>query len=158
MRVVEQIEQLLDTPLSKLGFDIVRVQIQDAKRQVLEIMVERKDRSPVSVGDCVTVSREATILLDVENPLKSAYVLEVMSPGMDRPLVKFEDFERFVGSKIKLQTIVSIDDQKRFRGILKGLENEKIVVIEVEVGKNEGEIVRIPLSEIRKANLVPEFG
>ncbi|MEN8236095.1 MAG: ribosome maturation factor RimP [Pseudomonadota bacterium] len=157
MRVVEQIEQLLDEPLSRLGFDIVRVQIQDSKRQVLEVMIERRDRAPVALDDCVAVSREAAILLDVENSLKSAYVLEVTSPGMDRPLVKPEDFKRFVGSTIKLQTMIPVDDQKRFRGTLKGLEDEK-VVIEVEVGKNEGKVVRIPLLEISRANLVPEFG
>ncbi len=157
MTVLEKIEQLLEMPFFKLGFEVVRVQIQDSKRQVLEIMIERTDRSPVSVGDCVSASREAAILLDVEDSLKSAYILEVSSPGMDRPLTKPQDFERFIGNKIKLQTFVLIGDQKRFKGVLQGIEDEK-VVIEVEVGKNEGEVMRIPLADIRKANVVPEIG
>ena len=157
MRIVEQIEQVLEAPLGRLGFEIVRVQMQDSKRQVLEIMIERVNRDPVSVSDCIAVSREASVLLDVEDSLKSAYVLEVTSPGMDRPLIKPKDFERFIGSRIKIQTMAIIDDQRRFQGVLKGFEDEK-VVIEVEVGKNEGEVVRIPFQEIRKAKLVPEFG
>ncbi len=156
MRLDEKITQLLTPSLTRMGYDIVRILRHDEKRTLLEIMIERQDRKPVSMRDCVLANKEISIILDVEEPFAGAFVLEVTSPGFDRPLVKAEDYKRFVGKRVKVHTNFAVDQQKRFIGMLKDFVNEK-VVIEVEVGNNEGQILEIPIEEIRKAHLIPEF-
>lgn len=148
MGEVGEIERLVAPGIDAAGYDLVRVRFTGGGAPILQIMAERKDRRPVTVDDCATISRLVSALLDVEDPLSDAYVLEVSSPGIDRPLVRIGDYTRFNGFEAKLETDHPIGGQWRFRGRLKGVR-EDMVVIEVAGGDAE-----IPFAAVRRGSLV----
>jgi len=132
-----------------MGFELVRVQFGSGQRRpTLQIMAERIDRQPMAVEDCAEISRNLSALLDVEDPLPGAYLLEVSSPGIDRPLVKPADYERFAGFEARLETKAPIEGRKRFRGRLMGLAGDQVRFIE------EGAELALPLEQITKAKLL----
>lgn len=102
----------------------------------------------MGVDDCTEISRTASALLDVEDPIAGPYDLEVSSPGLDRPLTKLSDFERFAGHEAKCETLLPLDGRRRFRGVLQGVDKDNILLAMPE-GK-----ARIPFSAIRTAKLV----
>ncbi|HET6224252.1 MAG TPA: ribosome maturation factor RimP, partial [Dongiaceae bacterium] len=130
------------------GYEVVRVLVMGAHRPVLQIMIERTDGAVVGVEDCAEVSRAVSALLDVEDPIAGSYTLEVSSPGIDRPLVRPEDYVRFAGFEAKLETRAPIDGRKRFRGRLMGLEGDR-----VRIATAEGESL-LPIGEVQRAKLV----
>ena len=152
MSSVTRIETLIGPSLQDMGYDIVRLQISGAERPQLQIMIDRLDEQPVTVDDCADVSRAVSAILDVEDPIAGAYTLEVSSPGIDRPLTRPRDYERFAGLEIKLELHMPIDGRKRFRGKLLGFVDEH-VHMEIE---HEGEQVDIalPFADIFQAKLV----
>jgi len=103
------------------------------------------------LDDCVAVSRQVSAMLDVEDPLKEGYQLEVSSPGVDRPLFVKEHFERFAGSKVRVKLRMKLHGRRKFEGVLQGVQEEN-VVLEIE-----GEKEYLPLDQIDSARLVPEF-
>src|SRR5258708_25130091 len=119
--VVAKVEDLLAPVLEALGYGIVRVQLHSGRRATLQIMAERRDGAAMSVDDCAQISRAASALLDVEDPITGAYDLEVSSPGIDRPLTRLQDFERFAGFEAKLETDRLLDGRRRFRGRILGV-------------------------------------
>lgn len=151
MIITERIEHLITPNLDALGYGIICIQLLGSKRQVLRIMIENKDMSPISIDDCVRVSREVSALLDVEDPIQSAYNLEVSSAGLDRPLIKIEDFERFAGNAIKLETHTLVQGRKRFKGILDRVDGS---VIHLTM---EDQQFQIPHEEIRISKLDPDL-
>tara|TARA_R110002072_G_scaffold98992_10_gene217834 strand:- start:1093 stop:1602 length:510 start_codon:yes stop_codon:yes gene_type:complete len=143
------VAQLIEPSLESMGYDLVRVQINGgASDMCLQIMAERQDRTEMNVEDCASISRNISTILDVEDPIPEAYTLEVSSPGMDRPLVRLEDFSRFAGFEARIDTRAAIVDRKRFRGKLEGVDGETIL-IEVD-----GETYEIPFGDILRAKLV----
>jgi ribosome maturation factor RimP len=144
-----RIERLLAPALEALGYEVVRVRLSGGHSPTLQIMVERADRGPITVDDCTAISRHTSAVLDVEDPIQSAYTLEVSSPGIDRPLVRARDFERFAGYVAKLETAMPIDGRRRFRGRLLGVEEDRVTL-----ALDEGEKVVLPMSAIAKAQLV----
>ncbi|MGB0575214.1 MAG: ribosome maturation factor RimP [Alphaproteobacteria bacterium] len=142
------IEKMIDPSIVDAGYDLVRVQFLDDRRKTLQIMIERRDRRPVTVDDCATVSRIVSTLLDVENPVPGRYNLEVSSPGIDRPLVKVDDYVRYTGFEASIETKQALDGRKKFRGRISGVED---LNIEVEC---DGERTTLPFEEIRRASLV----
>jgi ribosome maturation factor RimP len=137
-----QIEDLIEPSLRDMGFQLVRVMLRGRERPTLEVMAERLDRAPMRVDDCAEISRAVSALLDVEDPLPGSYVLEVTSPGLDRPLVKPDDYVRFAGFEARIETVAPIDGRRRFKGRLGGLEGDEV---RLEV---EGAPVAVPLSSI----------
>ena len=131
-----------------MGYELVRVMLQGKQRPTLQVMAERLDRGAMTVDDCAEISRTVSALLDVEDPLPAAYQLEVSSPGIDRPLVKPADFERFLGFEARLETATPIDGRRRFKGRLVGLQDGI-----VRVALPEGEQA-IALEDVKKAKLV----
>jgi ribosome maturation factor RimP len=113
-----------------LGFELVRLRLMGGKRHVLQIMADRPDGG-IEVDDCAKISRAISAVLDVEDPISGEYVLEVSSPGIDRPLTREKDFERYSGYEAKLETAEMIDGRKRFKGVLQGVEDGE-VLIEIE--------------------------
>ena len=105
-----------------MGYDLVRIQISGSEQVNLQIMAERLDARPMTVDDCTAISRELSPLLDVEDVIGGPYALEVSSPGVDRPLVRRRDFERFVGAEIQAEMCRPIGKRRRFRGQLLGME------------------------------------
>lgn len=148
MNPTEKIAQLIEPSLQAMGFELVRVSLRSGGRPTLQVMVERADRKPMTVEHCAEISRAVSALLDVEDPIATAYELEVTSPGIDRPLVRQEDFERFAGFEARIEAHEPIEGRKRFRGQLLGVEGG-----EIRIRLAEGE-QRIPYRSVRKAKLV----
>lgn len=121
MELTAQIEALLTPSLKEMGYEIVRVSLHGDGSQTLQIMAERIDRTEMGIGDCEKISRVASALLDVNDPIAGTFILEVSSPGIDRPLVKAADYERFAGFNAKIETSEPIDGRKRFKGQILGL-------------------------------------
>ena len=134
MNIEQHIEEIISPALLHKGYRVVRIQFQGSKRKTLQIMIERTDNENVSVDDCETVSRTSSVLLDVEDPIHEPYILEVTSPGLDRPLVKKEDFERFAGAKIKIELKTPHEGSRKFQGLLLGVD-EDMVKLELEPQK-----------------------
>ena len=139
--------KLVRPALQALDYDLVRVQLSTRGDLRLQIMAERSDRSEMTVEDCATISRNISTLLDAEDPISEAYTLEVSSPGIDRPLVRLDDYERFAGLEARIECCSSVLDQKNFSGILKGTDDTN-VLIDVD-----GELYEIPFTKIYRAKL-----
>lgn len=144
----ETIENLVAPSLQAEGFDIVRVLFSGDRRPKLQIMVERQDGRAVSVDDCALASRLVSAVLDVEDPVSGSYVLEVSSPGIDRPLTRLQDFERFAGFEARVELRVPVEGRRRFRGRLMGVEQDRIRL------ETEQEQVELSFDDIQKAKLV----
>ncbi|WP_084437571.1 ribosome maturation factor RimP [Niveispirillum irakense] len=128
MDVLERIGQIIGPSIEAMGYEIVRLQISGGQRPTLQIMADRADGGAMTVDDCADISNAASALLDVEDPISSAYTLEVSSPGIDRPLTRLKDFERFKGFEARIETDVTLDGRKRFRGTLYGVEGEAVLI------------------------------
>ncbi len=147
LRVEDKVEALIAPVAGDLGFDIVRVQLSGEKQRRLQIMVERRDERPMVASDCAKISRAVSPVLDMEAPVRGAYSLEVSSPGIDRPLVKVEDFERFKGHEARIEMADSIGGRKKFRGRLVGVEG---CGVKLEM---KSAVVNLPFGGIRRAKL-----
>jgi ribosome maturation factor RimP len=138
---------LIEPTVEALGFELIRVTYGGGRKPTLQIMAERPDGT-MSVDDCARLSRDVSALLDVEDPLSGEFLLEVSSPGIDRPLTRRKDFERWLGFDAKVELGTQIDERRRFRGVMKSLEgNELKLVID------EGEVI-LPFDDIQKAKLL----
>lgn len=142
------IETLVAPSLAAMGYAIVRVAFTGGRRATLQIMVEHEPEGTMTVEDCARVSRTVSALLDVADPIASAYCLEVSSPGIDRPLVKRGDYERFAGREAKIELAEPHDGRRRFRGRLAGLEGD---AVKLDLGSEE---VLLPLGAVSRAKLV----
>lgn len=149
MDICDKIATEIEPTLNDMGYDLVRVALNGNETKVLQVMAERKDRVDMTVDDCADVSRAVSALLDVSDPFSGRYTLEVSSPGLDRPLVRVEDYARFKGDVAKIELNHEINGRKRFKGTLKGLENENVVVFDFE-----GTEMRVPFVDIAKAKLM----
>ena len=145
----QRVEALASPMVEQMGFELVRVQFQGQQRPTLQVMAERKDGLPMTVEDCASISRSLSALLDVENPIDGAYVLEVSSPGIDRPLTRPKDFAAWAGFEARIEADQPIDGRRRFKGNLLGLDGDGRVGIETETGP-----VHIPLQAVKAAKLV----
>ena len=151
---LQKFEKLIAPALSNLGFDCVRIQFSggsvQAARAVLQIMAEPFEDREMTVEDCAEISRHVAAVLDVEDPINQAYTLEVSSPGIDRPLTREVDFERFSGEQVKITLLQMQDGQKRFKGRLNGIDKAGIVKIETRTGQ-----ISFAYSDIDTAKLDP---
>ncbi len=143
-----EVERLIAPAVEAMGYDIVRVQLSGGDRLCLQIMAERRADGTMNVDDCAEISRAVAAILDVEDPIDSAYTLEVSSPGLDRPLTRLADFDRFAGFEAKVEMQMPVDGRRRFRGRLIGSRDENIVL-----ACEEGEVA-LPFAEMMKAKLV----
>lgn len=143
-----EVERLIAPTLGQLGFDIVRVVLGGERRMRLQVMVEGKDGGGPSVEDCGRLSRAIEAILDVEDPIRSAYVLEVSSPGIDRPLTRLKDFQRFAGQEAKVEMLMPVAGRRRFSGKLAGLEGQNILI------DCEGERLSLPFTALQRAKLL----
>lgn len=123
-----------------LGFELVRIRLMGGRTRILQIMADRPDGG-IEVDDCATISTAVSAVLDVEDPIEENYVLEVSSPGIDRPLTRLKDFDMWEGYEARIETTELIDGRRRFKGVLAGIEGDE-VLIELEEG---GETVTIGL-------------
>lgn len=146
----DRLEALITPTLEAMGYELVRVQLQGKENLTLQIMAERQDGVAMTVDDCADISRALSAILDVEDPIPGAYVLEVSSPGIDRPLVREKDFVNWAGFEAKVDMTVPVDGRKRFRGRLKGLDDSGAVLLATDTGED----VALPFGDIHRAKLV----
>ncbi len=146
MEIESRVSELL-TPLAVYEqIELVCVEyLKGPRGPVLRLVIDKP--SGVNVDDCARFSRVASDVLDVHDPVPGSYNLEVSSPGINRPLFKPEDFERFSDQKVLVKTVAAIDGRRRFRGILKGIRDGRVVVETVD------EEFEFPLESIAKARL-----
>lgn len=143
-----RIEELITPTVEGMGFSVVRVQLSGQQRLRLQVMAERHDGQAMLVDDCAALSRAISAVLDVEDPVPGAYTLEVSSPGIDRPLVRLDDFERFAGYEARVETARPIDGRRRFKGRLLGVTGDMVCL------RIEGVAVELPYLDIRRAKLI----
>ncbi|HEX9022464.1 MAG TPA: ribosome maturation factor RimP [Geobacteraceae bacterium] len=154
--VAARVKELAEPLAASLGLELVEVEYrQEGGRMVLRLFIDRE--GGVTLDDCAAVSRELAEILDVEDFIHSRYSLEVSSPGLDRPLRRAEDYQRFTGRLVKIRTFELLQDdegnrRKTFTGELLGLKGG-IVRLRLKEGQTAG----IPLEKVAKANLEFEF-
>lgn len=127
-----RLADLIGPVIEGLGFELVRIRLMGGKTRTLQIMVDRPDGG-IEVDECATCSTAISAVLDVEDPIEDNYILEVSSPGIDRPLTRLKDFDMWVDYEARLETTELIDGRRRFKGILQGTEGDE-VLIEIEEG------------------------
>jgi len=146
-----RIATLAEQTAAAMGMEIVLIEIKGGgNRSIVRVFIDQPEG--ISLNDCERFSRRFSVLLDVEDWIPFRYVLEVSSPGLDRPLTKETDFQRFAGKNARIRTRLPIEGQRSFKGkILRAGEGR--VVMELDQGKQ----VEISAAEIEKANLVAEL-
>ncbi len=140
-QIDRRLAEIITPVIEDMGFELVRVRFMGGKAKTVQIMAERPTGG-IEVDECAAISRAVSATLDVEDPIEDAYTLEVSSPGIDRPLTRLKDFADWDGHEAKLETDEMIDGRKRFKGTLRGAENED-VLIEIE---HQGEPTTIGLN------------
>jgi len=148
-----RIAALAEPVIEDLGFRLVRVKCSGRNGFTVQIMAERPDGT-MGVDECEQISRNLAPVLDAEDPVDRAFHLEVSSPGIDRPLVRRSDFERWAGHVAKIELERAHDGRRRFRGILLGLKDETFGVRLEGVAEGEPDTVWLPLADLAEARLV----
>jgi ribosome maturation factor RimP len=151
--VAAQVAAVVEPAIEDLGFNLVRVKISAENGCTVQIMAERPDGT-MTVNDCAVISRAISPVLDLEDPVPQAYHLEISSPGIDRPLVRTSDFERWTGYEAKVEMAVPLDGRKRFRGFIRGVENGEAIIDLPDVKEGLDPVARLPLTDLAAAHLV----
>ena len=147
-----ELAELVEPTLVGLGFRLVRVEVSGREGKTVQVMAERPDGT-MSIEDCETVSRQLSPMLDVNDIVAGSYRLEVSSPGIDRPLVRPDDFETWAGHEAKIELKEPVDGRKRFRGRLEGLEDGEIR-IEVDLDGAGPTLLGLPIGLVATAKLM----
>jgi ribosome maturation factor RimP len=147
-----EIAALAEPVLGDLGFRPVRVTLSGHNGSTVQIMAERADGT-ITIEECAQISRQLSPVLDAHDPMPGSYALEISSPGIDRPLVRRSDFDDWVGYEAKLETKAPINGRKRYRGILKGTDDET-VRIEIEHAEQGRQVVGLPIGKVAEGRLV----
>jgi ribosome maturation factor RimP len=139
--------------LAEHGYRLVRVKVSAFAGCTVQIMAERPDGT-MSIEDCEIASRALSPILDVSDPIEGAYRLEISSPGIDRPLVRRSDFDRYAGHVAQIEMLAPIDGRRRFRGELKGAEGECVRIGLGDGAAAEGAEILLRIDDILEARLV----
>jgi ribosome maturation factor RimP len=148
-----RVAAIAEPVIEQLGYRLVRVRVSRAEGCTVQIMAERPDGS-MMVEDCETISRALSPVLDMADPIERAYRLEISSPGIDRPLVRKSDFERYIGYLVKVEMEIPVNGRKRFRGELVGTEGDAARIRRDDAVEGEEAEVRLPIDEMSEAKLV----
>jgi ribosome maturation factor RimP len=146
-----RVAELIEPSVTALGYELVGVEyLPQGKHSILRVYIDREEG--IRVEDCEQASRQISGVLDVEDPISGQFLLEVSSPGLDRPLFKAEHYERFSGEKAEIRLRTPRQGQRKFSGRLAGVEND-CVLLDME----NGEQVDLPINDIERAHLKPEW-
>ncbi|MFJ5367628.1 ribosome maturation factor RimP [Bosea sp. CER48] len=151
--VAARVATIIEPAIADLGYRLVRVRVTAQNGCTLQIMAERPDGS-MTVEGCEEISQAISPVLDVDDPIQAAYHLEISSPGIDRPLVRASDFERWAGHLTKIDTSEPVAGRKRFRGILRGAAGQDALLTRDDAKSEEERDVAIPMRLIAEARLV----
>ena len=145
---MQAVRALIAPSLADIGYEVVRVMTIGAEHTTLQIMAERLDEDTMTVEDCASISRTVSAIFDVEDPIIGAYTLEISSPGLDRPLVREKDFERYSGLEAKIELHHALNGQRRYSGMLAGYADGVVTIV------TENGATNLPFEEIDKAKLI----
>ncbi len=143
-----RVAEIVGPALAAMGYDLVQVSVLGRTRPTVQIMADRADGGLIGLEDCEAISRAVSALLDVDDPIPGAWTLEVSSAGIDRPLTRPRDWNRFAGHLARVETYLPVDGRKRFSGTVLGAD-ESFARLATEAGE-----VALPLAQIRRAKLV----
>ena len=145
------VAELIAPALAALGYDVVRVTLGGRGRRTLQVMVERADRSTMTVDHCAEASGVISALLDEADPIEGEFDLEVSSPGLDRPLTRLEDYRRFAGFDARVELAEPVAGRRRFTGRIEGVETSAggAIVLTTDTGT-----ARLPWNAVKKGKLV----
>ena len=144
-----RLAEIVTPALEGLGYELVRVTITGRDRPTVQIMADRADGAAMTVEDCEAISRELSAVIDVADPMPGEWTLEVSSPGIDRPLTRIKDWNRFAGHLARAELDPPLDGRKRFSGIVLGADAEF-----ARLRLDDGSEVALPLANLRRARLV----
>jgi ribosome maturation factor RimP len=147
-----RVAAVVEPVLASLGYRLVRVRVTAFAGCTVQIMAERPDGS-MNIDDCEVVSRALSPVLDVADPIETAYRLEISSPGIDRPLVRRSDFERYAGHVAHVEMQVPIDGRKRFRGELLGTDGDAVRLRFGDTDQDRNDVL-LPINDMTEARLV----
>ena len=148
-RRTDDIKALLAPVVEAMGYEFWGLDYIQGRGAVLRIFIDHDDG--ISVDDCAAVSHQVSGVLDVEDPISGEYNLEVSSPGMDRPLYTLEQFQRYLGEQVQLRLLAPVAGKRRLKAVLEAVEDDTLVM------KAGAEELRVPHSQVDRANLVPTF-
>ncbi|GAA5103523.1 ribosome maturation factor RimP [Orbus sasakiae] len=146
----QRLVDIIQGPIMALGYELVGVEYVRSRNPVLRIYIDSENG--ITVDDCADVSRQVSAVLDVEDPITTAYNLEVSSPGMDRPLFTLEHYRRFLGEEITISLRIAVANRRNWKGAIKAADDNEMITLIID-GKDEV----FALSNIQKANIVPKF-
>ena len=143
-----KLNDLIKPAVEKMGYELTDIEIKtQGREQLVSIFID--NLTGINIEDCEIVSRQISLLLDVENPISGKYTLEVSSPGLDRKLTKFNHFKRFIGNELRIKLLRSMDGRRNFRGKLLAANKESIKV------QVDDQLYKLPIDMIEIARLVP---
>jgi ribosome maturation factor RimP len=147
----QAIYELVRGVVEPMGFELVGVELRPGERggELLRVYIDRE--GGILLDDCSAVSHQLSGVLDVEDPIKGEYSLEVSSPGLARPLFELAHFARYTGNKAKVKLASPTDGRRNFTGVLSGVEGDDVLL------QVDNELVRLDYNQIDSAKLVPEF-
>ena len=148
-----RVSGIAEPVIEQLGYRLVRIKVSATEGCTIQIMAERPDGS-MTVDDCETISRALSPVFDVNEPIDRAYRLEISSPGIDRPLVRKSDFERYAGHLVKIEMAVPVGGRKRFRGVLAGVEGEAAKLRLDDAAEGDAAEALLPIPDMDEAKLV----
>jgi len=148
-----RVADIIEPTINEMGYQLVRVKLSSQNGLTLQIMAERPD-GIMTVSDCEKLSMAISPVLDVEDPIDKAYHLEVSSPGIDRPMVRKSDFNKWTGHIVKFETSVMVAGRKRFRGTIKSVSEDAFVLEREATAKDEEPLVTIPFNTLSEARLI----
>jgi len=156
--IAARVAAIVEPVLAGIGYRLVRVRISGLDGCTVQIMAERPDGT-MNIDDCEAVSRALSPVLDVADPIDRAYRLEISSPGMDRPLVRRSDFQRYAGHQLKVELAAAIDGRRRFRGVLLGVQTldsqvDAARIRREDAAPGEASEVLLPIEDMAEAKLV----
>jgi len=147
---LQDLTALFEPVVESMGYELVGIEFHSSEHHgVMRIFIDHENG--ITVDDCAKVSRQISAVIDVEDPIEMAFDLEVSSPGINRPLFKLSDFEKFSGKSAKIKLGVALNGRKNFSGVLQGIDDNQQVIIDVD-----NEIYELPYQDIAKANLVKQ--
>ena len=145
--IEKKISSIISPTIETLGYELVRVRLVPGETSTLQIMADRRS-GEIDVEDCSIISRDISVLLDVEDPINDAYILEVSSPGIDRPLTRLKDFNNWQGYEVKIETYELINGQRRFKGEIYNIEKDNITLV------NNDKFTELSFKLISEAKLI----
>ena len=142
--------EMFEPVVKGMGYDLIEIEhFPNPKHGVLRLYIDKE--GGVNVDDCSSVSHQISALIDVEDPVRGQFNLEISSPGADRPLRRLKDFQRFTGSLVKLKTVMPLEGQRNFKGRLLEASEDTVVI------ETDDEEISLPMSAVEKARIVPEY-